>query len=382
MGELGNYYHRQYNEGNRAVIDALQAEEANLLHARRLAREHGLWPRVISAMQGLRTLYNHLGRRAAWAGLVAEITPDFVDPATDGPRPGREEEWNIVTEYRVRLAQEARRWAEAERLQRVCVEWDRQRAAASLALPVDALDAAGRNAIRSLAVSLGQLSDIQREQGRPDCATTSQEAIALYQRIDDRATEAIRAFNLGHAYMNLPGLRDLDEAGRWYRRSLALRDPQDRLGRGRCTGQLGYVAWERFKDARAAGQPEAALLRHLNDAAGFYYQALDLLPPNAVDDLAVTHNQLGNVYDDAGDLERALRHWRESIRYEEAQGNQYGAGQTRFNVALTLANAGRLADALDYAQAALRDFEPYGAGAAADIEDTQRLIADIQAAMR
>jgi tetratricopeptide (TPR) repeat protein len=78
------------------------------------------------------------------------------------------------------------------------------------------------------------------------------------------------------------------------------------------------VAYERFTEARAAQQPEAELLKHLNDAVGYYQQALDLLPPNAVDDLAVTHNQLGNIYYDAGDLDRALPHYRESIRHEEA----------------------------------------------------------------
>jgi tetratricopeptide (TPR) repeat protein len=142
------------------------------------------------------------------------------------------------------------------------------------------------------------------------------------------------------------------------------------------------VAYRRFLEAMDAGQPEAELLRHLNAAAGYCYQTLDLLPPNAVDSLAVTHNQLGNVFYDAGDLERALRHWRESIRYKEIAGNVYGAGITRRNIANALANAGRLADGLDYAQAALRDFEPYGAGAADMIEQTQQLIAWINEQMR
>ena len=79
-------------------------------------------------MQGLRVLYDHTGRRAEWARLVAEIVPEFVDPQTDGPLPGREEHWSLVTEYRVRLAREMRNWPEAERLQRVCVDWDRRRA--------------------------------------------------------------------------------------------------------------------------------------------------------------------------------------------------------------------------------------------------------------
>ncbi|MGQ0605094.1 MAG: CHAT domain-containing protein [Anaerolineales bacterium] len=116
LGELGNYYHHEYGAGNRDVISALAAEEANLLHARQLARTNGWWNALTSTMQGLRSLYGHTGRRAEWARLVNEIVPGFVDPVTDGPLPGREEEWSLVTAYRVRLAREARQWAEAERL--------------------------------------------------------------------------------------------------------------------------------------------------------------------------------------------------------------------------------------------------------------------------
>ena len=128
MGGLGDYYHNQYGGGNRDVIETLVAEEANLLHARRLSRRNGWWGPVISTMQGLRVLYDQTGRRAEWKGLVEEIVPDFVDPATDGPRPGREGGWALVTEYRVRLARQVRDWAEAERLQRLRVDWDRRRA--------------------------------------------------------------------------------------------------------------------------------------------------------------------------------------------------------------------------------------------------------------
>ena len=39
LGALGDYYHDQYGDGNRLVISALRAEEPNLLHARRLARQ-------------------------------------------------------------------------------------------------------------------------------------------------------------------------------------------------------------------------------------------------------------------------------------------------------------------------------------------------------
>ncbi len=274
----------------------------------------------------------------------------------------------------MRLAQEARQWAEPERLQRVCVEWDRRHAASALAAPPEALDGDQRNAIRTLAVSLEQLGHIQREQGKAECVAAYEEAIPLCQRIDDRSAEAAATYNLGNAYEEIPTLRDLDQAERWYRRSLELCAEGDYLGRSKSLSLLGYVAHERFKEARAADKPNEELLRHLNAAAGFYHQALDLLPPNAVDDLAVTHNQLGNIYRNAGDLDRALSHYRESIRYKEAAGNIYAAANTRFNVALALRDAGRLADAREYAHAALRNYQTYGDRAAAEIQETQRLI--------
>jgi len=54
LGELGNHDHDEYEAGNREVT----AEEANLLYARRLASQHGLWRQILSTMQGVDTLYD------------------------------------------------------------------------------------------------------------------------------------------------------------------------------------------------------------------------------------------------------------------------------------------------------------------------------------
>ncbi len=64
-----------------------------------------------------------------------------------------------------------------------------------------------------------------------------------------------------------------------------------------------------------------------------------------------------------GDQEQALSHWSEAIRYMEMTGNIYGAGQIRFNVAAALKDANRFPDALEYARAALRNFQSYPQGA-------------------
>jgi tetratricopeptide (TPR) repeat protein len=329
-------------------------------------------------MQGLRNLYEHMGRRAEWARLVAEVRDDFVDPATDGPLPGREEEdWGLVNDYRVRLAREARQWAEAERLQQAQVRVARERADAALVLPAEALDAGQRNRVRSLAVSLETLGHIQRGCGNVACVPAYKDAFSYFQRISAKIERANIAISLGNAYMTLPAVRDLAEAERWYRSSLDMRGEEQRHGRAVCLNQLGAVAREHFKEARAAQRPEKELLEHLNVALRSYHEALALFPPDAVDELAVTHAQLGNIYGDAGDLDRALPHYQDAIRYREKQGDLYRAAQTRFNVAVDLARAGRLPDARAYALAALRNYETYGDRAADEIQRTRRLLAHI-----
>jgi tetratricopeptide (TPR) repeat protein len=327
------------------------------------------------------------------------------------------------------LAEEQRDWPAAERLQRVRVAWNRQQVerllecgdlsplsefqdAASSGQRVDAggpcletggeqeeesddksphsqllgrlqavldkLDGGARNTVRSLVASLHELGEIQRERNHADCVASYRQALDLAELLALRSEAAIAAFNLGTAYKNVPAVRDLDQADQWYRRSLDLCDERDRVGRARCHNQLGSVAFERFRGARAAGRPESELLAALNAALAAYQQALALLPANAVNDLAVTHTQLGEIYRNAGDFDRALPHYRKCIRLDEASGNLCGAGQTRFNVALALRQAGRLTDAREYARAALRNFEPYGPGAADVTKRAQQLLARIE----
>jgi tetratricopeptide (TPR) repeat protein len=299
-------------------------------------------------------------------------------PVNDGPLPGREDDWGFVNDYRVRLAHEERQWAEAERLQRIRVEWDRGRAAAALStLPPD-LDNSGRLAIRTLAVGLHELGQIKRELGQPECIDLYKESYQLDLQTDDRSGAATAAVNIGNAYRDLPTLRDLSEAERWYHRSLKLWAEGDHLGRARCLDQLGFVAYLRFEEAREARQTEPEIKGHLRDAARLYGEALELTPLNAIGDLAVIHNALGAILHVAGRPDEAFRHYREAIRYLEIQGDLFRAAGPRSNVALTLANAGRLADAKEYALAALRNYQTYGDRAAQEIQETLRLIAWIE----
>lgn len=382
MAQLGVYYQNQYDNGKRDVIGVLGVEELNLLYARTLALQNGWWRAVTRTMQGLNVLYDHTGRRTEWAQLVKEIVPDFVDSSTDGPLEGLEEEWDLITEYRVLLAEEARQWSLAERLQLKTVEWTRQRTASFLSMSLDSLNPVQRNAIRTLGASLHELGEIQREQESAECLKSYQESLQLFERIEQRMGAATCAFNISNAYRNIPGIRNLAEAEQWTKRALGLFKGLDQQLEGKCLSQLGHIARERFKEGRDRNMPESELLKNLNEALSYYELALKFDAPNAYDDLAVDHNQLGNIYKDVGNLDLALPHYREAIRYTEATGNFYQVGIIRGNVALALAQSGRFADALDYAQAALRSYETFGERAADEIENTKKLIAAIEEAMK
>lgn len=259
------------------------------------------------------------------------------------------------------------------------MDFDRRRAVDALAKSPEELGGYEKNLIRTLAVSLEGLGSIQREQGLSECVESYEEALDLAEKIGEKTEASICAFNLGNAYMRLAEIRDLDRAERWYRRSLELAEERHHsLGQGRCWGSLGHLASERLYEARAAQKSEEDLDHHLNDALQSYQTALKLIPPNSVLDLATTHNALGVVYYDAGDIGQALAHYREAIRYCEKMGELYLAGMYRYNIALALAQASRFPDALAYAEAALRNYETYGESAAADIQRAKELISKIE----
>jgi hypothetical protein len=380
MGELANRYQTEYSHGNRQLIHALMAEEDNLLAAWRLARQHRWWHRVISAMQGLRELYTATGRDPAWRRLVEAVTPDFVDPDTDLPLSEREEDWSLITEYRVRFAREQRNLAEAKRMQSLRVDWNRERARAALATAPGQRTDAQRNLIRTVAASVHELGEVQREDDDPSCAESYREAFDLAQSSAEPAAQAACAASLGVAYTDVAALRDFDAAERWLKQSLDLHPPGDAMGRGGVLGQLGKVAVRRFESAREKRRPEKELLQLINNGVNYYQQALQLFPPTAIIELGTAHNALGYIFGEVGDIDRALQHYQQNVRYCEQAGDNFGAGQTRFNVAVDLLNARRFYDARAYAQAALANFHGFSDRAAIDIQKAERLLAAIDKA--
>ncbi len=393
VGELGNYYFSQFEDGNRPVIDLLELEEANLLHARRVARRNQWWSPVSSCMQGLNGLYQYQGRTAEWARLVEEIRPDYCT-SDDKPILGREDDYSLVMVYRVNLAQHYERaFAKAATLQEKLVGLGRQQAASLLTMPADApLDNKQRNKLRNLAIFLGILGQILVEAHDIECVKHYQEAIDILRRIGDKQAESTAEFNLGHAYKDLPALRDLDAAEAAYRRSLDLRNPNDSLGRSQCVKQIGMVHHTRFNEARRAKEPTETLLRHAQAAEACYLEGLRLCPKDALTSLAPKHNDLASLYAVVGQFDVAREHFEQSAQYYEKAGAHFRAGETRFNMALMYVQAANqeeqpsqqctsLLRARAYIEAALRDFQQYQGRAAAEEANAQGLLHDINQAL-
>lgn len=149
-----------------------------------------------------------------------------------------------------------------------------------------------------------------------------------------------------------------------------MRDPNDALRRSKCIQQIGTVHHARFNESRRRGEPAENVLKHAEAAERHYLKALALCPPTALTDLSPIHNQLGSLYAKVGQAGRAREHFEQDAQICEQTGDYYGAGQTRYNLALMyLQTAGREAissrqrdlkyRAQAYAQAALRDFQHY-----------------------
>jgi tetratricopeptide (TPR) repeat protein len=381
MTYTGAFYHILCNRGQEGAIYALMSEEPNLVRAKEIAQINEWYDSLIGSVQGLYILYERTGRRPEMRRLVAEILPNFVAPDSDGPIPGREEVWSVVTGYRVSQARYERMWAEAERLQRLRTDFNRQRASSVLELE-EVTDETEIRLFQNLAISLEQMGQILREQKKPECVTAYEEANSIFQRIRLRSFEANVAFNIGGAYLDVPNLYDTARAEEWFLRSLELTDEKDRKGRGQCLLQLGKVKYSRFQEAQMGGQPEVLSLRCLEDSRDYLMQALSVLHPHDLSDRADTHNQLGMVFRNAGETDLAFKHYQKSIRYSEAAGDVYAAARSRRNFAFGLAKAGRFPDAKEYAYTALRNFETYGERAAEDIQKTRELIELIEQQMK
>jgi tetratricopeptide (TPR) repeat protein len=192
------------------------------------------------------------------------------------------------------------------------------------------------------------------------------------------------AFNIGGCFAQVGSIRDLASAEEWYLRSYGLYPPENPLARARTLGQLGLVQLVAFQESRATAQPLAEGFVHLQRAHEFYGAALELFPPDALNDLATTHAQLGAtcgwlaLYFDECSIDDAMSHYREAMQRSRTAGKPTDVTGMQFNAALMLSQAGRLIEALAYAKAAFQGMGLQGQEGTENFAYIRNMIGEIQ----
>ena len=359
FADFGTRSFERLKTGDPDVEAELAVEEANLSHALSLARQNEWFDLISGCVQGLGALFEVRGQVSTWEGFVSELMEECAERGTETAVAGRGLYWRAVVEQGVNAAARMRHLSRAEQLQRLSLHWDREIAVPVLLAEPEEWDDGARQVVRQCAESLYRLSGILRKQGFPE-PKIDQEAVDFLQKLGERETAAQWTFDLGLAYTDEPGVRNLDQADRWFQQSLALKDDGDRLGKAACYAELGRVSWELFGMARKSNMARVDLMKHLSDARQHYMRAIENDPPDDWVKLAHHNQELGHICFALGDLGRALPHYREAIRYYERQGNIVEAANTRFTLAVSLRDGGRLAEARKFAVDAHAGFQKTG----------------------
>lgn len=354
-------FSRVFQGGARTpVIGALTKEHENLNYALHLCHTNGWWQAEIGILHGLNALLWHQGRKGQWGTVFLSVWRDFVDPELR-PLPGREQWWSFIVDHRLRIAMEDEDLDTAERIARLVLDHERAEAEGLSQQSGTTYTDPERKKLQLLALATGRLADVLRMKGDSKCIDLNEDALRLYELIDDRAGIAIRFLNLGHSYKNVPAVRNLERAEESYSKALEFYPEQDALARAQCLAQLAFVSIERLRKRRAEKAPKRELLGLLNHAVGTYQRALEMMPPDAFGDLANLHNQIGTaLLFDPSQQEDALYHLRLACQYSAAVGQYFECATSRANMAQLLAMMGRHEEAAAAAAQALSEFQAIG----------------------
>jgi tetratricopeptide (TPR) repeat protein len=377
-GALAATYVQLLRDDADHLVPYLVAEAPNLLYALHLARQRQLWAEIGPILQGLSEAQTPGGRWREMKALVEQLVPEVVDPATEGPVEGREVAWEEVQRLRGEIAILERNLDEAARAHGAVLRWTRTVAGPILARSTDTWDEAERIEVHNLAVSIGRSGKVLLEAQNPSVVETVKEAFDLFERLNETHDMATAALDLGNAYLSVPAIRDLDEAERWYQRSLDLRGETDNVSKSMVWSALGRLARQRLLEARDNGEAIDKHSEYARQAISYWERALNLLPKHEMGHRAAVHQYLAHLLEDLGELDSAGGCHRESIRLHDERGDVFSAAVGRTQLAANLLRSERYDEALDWARAALDAFQGMRPAPMQQIQDTQALIGFIR----
>jgi hypothetical protein len=375
MSLLSRDLAQRWENGDKEQIGLLEAEETNLKHALILAYQHGWRNALARLLMGLRLVYIQHGQYVPWARLLDTVAPDYLT-GTGKLRREMGSDAILYVECCVEVSQLRQRFSEAANWQQLRVDWERRLAADVLYTDPQKLDAEAVQKIKSLASALAFLGELHMKAGSPKAIDAYKAAFRTVKLLKKTSLAAQYAYHIADGYIVIPAGQNLQMARRWIKKSLSLRDEADRLGRGQSTALFGKVAFEKFMKGQKEYRPGAEQVGYLNEALGFSFDALNLLPEDAAAELGNVHETIGYLYLQAENmLDAALEHYDLAIKYKEQVQDIYGAARARFNVAVALFLLARFEKGHQYALEALRGFEALGAEGEGEAQKIRGLIA-------
>ncbi len=251
LGNSGSELTVLFQTNTQTAVTLLRLEEANLLHALRLARRTDRWEEVKNVLYGINKLWNVQGRWAEWDRLLTEVEADAA--GEDGEaRPGRDDLWVAIQGHKAELAEYRRDFTTAKKVH------ERLRA-----------HYGGKGDERNEAVVLHQLGRIAQERGDfEEAEKWYRQSLAIEERIGNEHGQAATLHQLG---MIAEERRDFDEAETWYRQSLAI---EERIGhehgQAATLHQLGNLAYLRrdFGEAEKWYRQSLAIKERIGDEHG------------------------------------------------------------------------------------------------------------------
>jgi CHAT domain-containing protein/predicted negative regulator of RcsB-dependent stress response len=164
-----------------------------------------------------------------------------------------------------------------------------------------------------------------------------QEALKLWQQVNDKGWEAIILNNIGFVYYSLG---ENEEALKYYNQALPIRRAvEDRAGEARTLNNMGLVY-------DSLGEKQEALK--------YYNQALPIR--RAVDDRkgeARTFNNIGNVYSSLGEKQEALKYYNQALPISRVVEDREGEATILVSIGLVYNDLGEKQEALKYYNQAL-----------------------------
>lgn len=360
-------------------IDALERIEPSLRQACLMAHSEGSTDALIAIASGLGMLYSERCYPAAWNELAGFIEPLCTDPETKAAIPGEEELWREVFRHKVELAMKTSSVAQALRLQKIATQAERERVIEFLDESTKLSDEQ-KTALTSFAETLHRLGSVHRLSGKP-LKSAEDQAFELATRAEAFDELSSWCLEIGTSYTESASIKDLDRAELWLKRGLELADERPSL-RAKLFALLGQAFWQRFRSDRQNERPEIELKSHLSHGLENYEMAIEHTrhdDPRRLSELCLYY---GHVHYSLGQIERAIPHYRQSIRYDIANGDACSAARTRFNIAIALRDLGRLGEARKYATHAYNESVDLGGLAPENlVERSRRLIQLIERAL-